>query len=175
MSVQERLESAKGMKGDLMLRLTEFPEDKKLELIEKYKNDDEMKSYHSQCILVGSWFMNAVNIAKRGATEEEIDRIIEFMVLIIASGKQGIDIPKAYADRALFELMKKYYPEYGLIKTKTVEGDEVVFQKETLKKREEAREKLKEHVMKLRDKGLEIHEIAEAINKPESTVRNLLK
>ena len=180
MNERDNTRHAKGLIMEQVLLKNK--DEEKWKLISQYRMEKEPLRSNSQKILVGSWFTNAVNLLKKGATGEELQKVVEFIVLAMAAGYYGIDIGKAYQDRGLFDLMRKYFPKYGLVVTKIPEGDEVLFTKDTVEIRkmrnEEIMRKRKnfyERVKLLKDHGLTTEEIAKVLGLPESAILNVQK
>lgn len=169
-------------KATIQLMLADIGDEKKQELIEKYSGSDKVISEHRQKVLIGEWLYNASRMLIRGATEDELRKVVEHIQVLIMARKYNLDIERSYKDRDLLSLHRKYFAIYKAIKK---ENGEVIYEREEnkyiLKEREAlVKERQKNHeilvnrIKELRAEGLEIEKIAGILNKPESTIRNLL-
>lgn len=161
-------------KGQIMILLSAIPEEKKKELIEKYKRDDQtqLMTESARRVLVGNWFNNAVKLLLKGATEEELNRVLEHIEVLLGCTYYNLDVQKSHKDHDLLNLTRKYFGgEKVEIKVKPISED----RKEVFKKREQARYKLKLKIISMKDKGMNNAEIAEKLNMPESSIRSILE
>ena len=161
-------------KGQIMIMLSAIPEEKKKELIEKYKreNQDEIMTENARKVLVGNWFNNAVKMLLKGATEDELNQVLEHVVVLLGCTYYNLDVQKSHKDHDLLNLTRKYFGgEKAEIKTKPVSEE----RRETLKKREAARYKLKLKIISMKDEGMNNTEIADELGFPESTIRSILE
>ena len=169
-------------KANIQLMLAEIPDERKNELIKKYYNPEKcLKSTNSQKILIGNWFNNATRMLQKGATEEELNRVIEHIVVLLHAVKRNLDIQRSYKDHDLFGLTKKYF---GVYKKVQLEDGEIILEKEIdvlekrrkmIEKKEKRRKELKEKIQNMLDSGCDYSYIADELAMPESTVRNIMK
>ena len=173
MSDKKRLN--RDAKGIVMIKLSAIGEDKKRELIDKYMLEDQSKlmSITQQRVLLGNWFNNAVKLFIRGASEEELNQVLEHVVVLTACAKYHLDIKQSYDDHDLLALTRKYISGEGDGEIHLKPTSEVRIDK--MRKREEERLRAKLKILRMQDRGLTIEEIAEKMNKPESTIRALIK
>ena len=161
-------------KGKIMIMLSAIPEEKKKELIEKYKleNQDQIMTESARRVLVGNWFNNAVKLLLKGATEEEINRVLEHIEVLLGCTYYNLDVQRSHKDHDLLNLTRKYFGgEKVEVKVKPISED----RKEAFKKREQARYKLKLKIISMKDEGMNNTEIADELGFPESTIRSILE
>ena len=174
-------------KAEVQLMIAGITEDRKKELIEQYHNPDHcLHSEHSQKMLIGNWLNNAAKMLQKGATKEEMNRVVEHIVVLLHAVKCELDIQRSYKDRDLLGLTKKYFRVLKKVETKDgpifIDQDgtkltppEVRKQRlENEKERKKKRQELKEKAQNMKNSGLTNSQIAEELEIPESTVRNML-
>ena len=167
-SVQEVLEmkQIRETRGEIIERLVAIPENKRQELIERYKSDKLMDpiTISRHRIFVGTWLNITVKMIRRGLTEAELDRMIEHLFVVASMYKHNLDLEKSDEDHKIKELCDKY-----------------ILTKESEKRIYADRQKQLEHAAKkrgalmLKKQGKSNQEIAEELGIPESTVRFFLK
>ena len=158
-------------KAEIMVMLSEIKDDKKQELIEKYKCDIQPMGRSTAKMLIGDTLDDVTRMMIKGATAEELHQAVEHLEVCILNVKHNLDLWKSYEDHHIDMLKHKYFAIYK--KEETADG--TIFRRETVKKREEAREKLKEKVQNYLDSGCTYEYIAEELMMPESTIRNIMK
>lgn len=174
-------------KANVQLMIAGITEDRKKELIEQYHDPKKcLCNTHSQKVLIGDWLNNATKMLQKGATEEEMNRVIEHIVILLHAVKCELDIQRSYKDRDLLGLTRKYFRVLKKVETKDgpifIDQDgtkltppEVRKQRlENEKERKKKRQELKEKAQNMKDSGLTNEQIAEELEIPESTVRSLL-
>lgn len=169
-------------KGQVMIMLSAIGEDKKKELIEQYKLPDQTLklSDHTCRCLIGNWFNNAVKLVQKGASEDEINRVLEHLVVLLGTTKLNLNYTQSYKDHNLLEISRKYLGEDKLtnaigeikMKEKPLKSEERI---DYVKIREKERLRAKLKILNLQDEGLTIEEIAAKFGKPESTIRAILE
>ena len=170
----------RGAKANVRMMIAEITDDRKKELIEKYKREKTTIGKNPQRILIGNWFNNAVTMMLKGATEEELNRVVEHLVVLLGAEKYHLDVKQSYKDHDLLALSRKYFTRYKKVEK---ENGEVIYVKESVMEKrkrmheefEKMREELKEEALKMKAKGMTNEQIAVLMNFPEVTIRNLLK
>ena len=106
---KEELENNVLIKRIIQLKIVEADKTKSKELIEKYKNSEHtMMNTNQQRMMIGGLIDTAVNAGKKGATEEEIDNIIEHIVVVMHAIKDNLDILSSIKEHNLLEIVEKY-------------------------------------------------------------------
>lgn len=116
-----------------------------IELVEKGPTDNPsacLKNVNSQKILIGNWFNNAVKMMIKGATKEELEKVVEHIVVLLGAVKYELDVKQSYLDRDLMGLTRKYFKVWKKVETK--DGPIFIDEKEVLKKRKELVEKARQ-------------------------------
>ncbi|MDT3388615.1 MAG: hypothetical protein LIR46_12770 [Bacteroidota bacterium] len=172
-------------KAEIQLLIAEIKDDRKDELFKKYYDPDKcLKNRNSQKILIGNWLNNATIMLKKGATESEINDVVEHIVVLLHAAKKQLNVQKSYLDRNLLDLTRKYFGVYkqgkledGEIQIVKYKNNDCVLEKrkklveENKKRRDELREKIQNYL----DSGCSYEYIANELAIPESTVRNIMK
>lgn len=162
----------KQARAGILLRISNVGEDKKQKLYEKYKSETHViTSEDVQKVLIGNWCNNAAKMLIKGATEEELDTVVEHLIVLIGMRKYNLDFKKSFKDRNLLNLARKYLDKEK-VEIKLVPSTSEQ-RKTQMKKREALREAAKQETRALREEGLNNAEIAERLNLPESTIRVL--
>lgn len=175
-------------KAEVQLMIAGITEDRKKELIEQYHDSERcLRSTHSQKILIGNWLNNAARMLQKGATEEEMTRVVEHIVVLLHAVKCELNVQRSYKDRDLWGLSRKYFKGYKKVETKDgpifisektgkiVDPPEVRKQRlEAEKEKKKRRQELKEKAQNMKDSGLTNEQIAKELLIPESTVRSML-
>lgn len=159
-------------------------EEKRKELIEKYSNPDgkHLENKNVQRILIGNWLNNGSTMFLKGATEDELTRVAEHVVVLLMAIKYNLDIYQSHKDKNLLELAEKYLV-VDHKKVKITKDDEILIKrKELVEKRAKEHEKKVEHrkemqqkIQEYLDSGCTYEYIADELAIPESTVRNIMK
>lgn len=97
-------------KAEVQLLLAGITEERKKELIKKYQNPEKhLSSVHAQKILIGNWLNNAINMILKGATKEEMNRVMEHMVVLLGAVQYNLNVQQSYIDNDLLSLTRKYF------------------------------------------------------------------
>ena len=138
-------------KAEIQLMIADVTEERKKELIKQYHNPSTcLKNTNSQKILIGNWINNAVKMMTKGATKEDLERVVEHIVVLLGAVKYELDVKQSYLDRDLFGLTRKYFNHFKKVETK----DGPIFieeEKDVLKKRKELVEKARENRKELKN------------------------
>lgn len=130
-------------KADVQLMIADVTEERKRELIKQYHNPSAcLRNVNSQKILIGNWFNNAVKMMIKGATKEELEKVVEHIVVLLGAVKYELDVKQSYLDRDLMGLTRKYFKIWKKVETK--DGPIFIDEKEVLKKRKELVEKARQ-------------------------------
>lgn len=160
-------------RADVMMMIAGIGDDKKKELLEKYKCERDPISKNRQRLLVGNWFNNAVTMLKKGATEEELNRVVEHIIVLMMAHSYPVDFYRSYKDNDLLNLSEKYVVHYR--KVKNEEGEMILEKRKRLvEEKEKWRKETKEKIQNMKDSGCTNEYIAEELMIPESTVRNIM-
>ena len=174
-------------KADVQLMIAGITEDRKKELIEQYYDPEKcLRNAHSQKVLIGDWLNNATKMLQKGATEEEMNRVVEHIVVLLHAVKCELNVQRSFKDRDLLGLMRKYFRVLKKIETKDgpvfIDQDGKKLTPPEVRKRrleieqekKKERQELKKEAQNMKDSGLTNEQIAEELLIPESTVRSLL-
>lgn len=148
----------RGARADFQLIIAEIMgnEDKRKELIEKYGNAEKhLENKNVQRILIGNWLHNGATMLLRGATEDELYRVAEYIVVLIHAVKFHMDVYQAHRDNNLLELVKKYMRDHKKMKVDSDENEiyiEGSTMAERAKRNEEVLKKRKELVERAQKK-----------------------
>ena len=119
-------------------------------------------------------------MAKKGATEAELLRVAEHIVVLLHAVKRQLNIQRSYKDHDLYSLSRKYFTVYK--KVKTPDGEIIMEKESVLEKRRRLHEEfmkrkdeLKEQIQNYLDSGCTYQYIANELMLPESTIRNIMK
>ena len=166
MNEQERRQNRE-TKGRILELLIQISESERKELIEKYRSDEPNKFSDGSIdhkIITGTWFNWAVKSAIRGATSDEIHRILRVICVCIDSAKHNLDVSEAILDENMNEIMVKY------IRPTLVEEAK----KKDRQKQLDMAAKMTS-VLEMHERGFSNQRIGEILNIPESTVRFFVK
>lgn len=172
-------------KAEVQLMIAGITEDRKKELIEQYHNPAHcLHSTNSQKMLIGNWLNNATKMLLKGATEEEMNRVVEHIVVLLHAVKCELDIQRSYKDRDLHGLSMKYFRYFRKVETADgpifidqdgIKHDPPEVRRQWKEAKEKTRKELKEKAQNMKDSGLTNEQIANELVVPESTIRNLIK
>lgn len=96
-------------KRDIMVRIVDLSDQKKNELIAAYKiGDDRTIDRYTIIRILDTWFNTAVKACLHGATEEELDKLVEHIYVVMAARKYDMNISKSIDDRNLQMIRAKY-------------------------------------------------------------------
>ena len=169
-------------KAEIQLKIAGITEERKTELIEQnYDPDNCLKNRNAQKTLIGNWLHNATVLLLKGATEEEINRVVEHIVVLIHALKKQLNVQKSYKDRDLLGLTRKYFAVWRKVKTNSgeiiyekVNGDVLEKRRKLVEARNKQRKELKEKIQNYLDSGCTYEYIANELKIPESTIRNIM-
>lgn len=173
-------------KANVQLKIAEITDERKAQLIAEYYDPDNcLKSTTSQKVLIGNWLNNATRMLLKGATEEEINRVVEHIVVILHAVKRQLNVQKSYVDHNLLDLTRKYFGVYKQVK---LEDGEIVYEKvvddplwkrkqrkEEHERKNQHRKEMQEKIQNMLDSGCTYEYIAEELMISESTARNIMK
>ena len=175
-------------KAEIQLKIAGITDERKNELIEQYYDPDKcLKNRNYQKILIGNWLHNATVMLLKGATEEEINRVVEHIVVLLYAVKRQLNVQKSHVDHNLLDLTRKYFGVYKQVK---LEDGEIIYEKvnDLLEKRKKLVERKREHDKKVEhrkelqkkiqnylDSGCTYEYIADELTLPESTIRSIMK
>lgn len=165
----------KDAEGTIMLMIEGLNGDRKKELVEKYYDDDARMNVRAQKILLGDWMHNAVQMLTRGATPDEMHKVVEYIYVILNSIKCKLNVQKAYIDNNMLELLAKYVKKHKPVRLKENGIKQSEKRKLIMEMADESHKKLVEQVKYAKEKGQTCTQIAFELGLAESTVRNLLK
>ena len=105
-------------KAEVLIMIAEITDQRKQELIQQYHDPEHcLKSITSQRVLIGNWLNNAEKMLLKGATQKEMTKVVEHIVVLIHAVKRELNVQKSYKDRNLLELTRKYFKVYKKIET----------------------------------------------------------
>lgn len=149
-------------KGTIVTLLLAIPEEQKKELIEKYKSEDPIEEIlaNNHRIMVGTWVNRAVKALIRGATKDEINRVVNVIFVAVNAPKENLDISKAIEAERMDDIMVKY-----------IRPDLIELRKERDRNRQLQQAAKMRTVLEMHKHGFSNQRIAEILDIPESTVR----
>lgn len=167
-------------KAEIFVMLNEIEDERKQELIEKYKCDLQPMGPSAAKMVIGNALNDVTRMMIKGATAEELHQAVEHLEVCILNVKHNLDLRKSYEDHHIDMLKHKYFAIYkkeetadGTIFTKVNNTPEE--RRKMMEKRDEARKKLKEKVQNYLDSGCAYEYIADELMMPESTIRSIMK
>lgn len=115
-------------------------EEKRKELIEKYSNPDgkHLQNKNVQRILIGNWLNNGSTMFLRGATEDELTRVAEHVVVLLMAIKYNLNVYQSHKDHNLLELAEKYLVDHKNVKI--TKNDEILMKRKELVEKARAKE-----------------------------------
>jgi DNA-binding NarL/FixJ family response regulator len=153
-------------KGKILTMLLELPEEKKKELIEKYKSEGPINeiTVNNHRIIVGTWHNRAVKALIRGATADEINRMINVIFVAVNAPKENLDVSEAIEKERMDDIIVKY------IRPDLIEQRKMRDRQAQLQQAAKMRT-----VLEMHKHGFNNQRIAEILEIPESTVRFFVK
>lgn len=148
----------RGARADFQLIIAEImgDEERRKALVERYSNGEKhLENKNVQRILIGNWLHNGATMLLRGATEDELYRVAEHIVVLLMALKYNLDIYQSHRDNNLLELVEKYMRDHKKMKVDSDENEiyiEGSTMAERAKRNEEVLKKRKELVEKAQKK-----------------------